>query len=60
MKALIIAISYHHQNTEKIAQVFAKVLDAQVKTPQQMNLDELQAYDLIGFLRVHSFLIRFQ
>jgi len=47
MKALVIVFSYHHQNTEKI--VFAKVLDAPIKTPQQVNLEELQAYDLIGF-----------
>ncbi len=41
--------SYHHKNTEKIAKVFAKVLDAQIKTPQQVNPEELQEYDLIGF-----------
>jgi len=41
--------SYHHNNTEKIANVFAKVLDAQIKTPQQINPEELQEYDLIGF-----------
>jgi len=49
MKVLVIVFSYHHQNTEKIAKVFAKVLDAQSKTPQQVNLEELQEYDLIGF-----------
>jgi flavodoxin len=36
-------------NTEKIAKVFAKVLDAQIKTPQQINPEELQEYSLIGF-----------
>jgi flavodoxin len=41
--------SYHHNNTEKIAKVFAKVLDAQIKTPQQVNLKGLQEYSLIGF-----------
>ena len=41
--------SYHHKNTEKIANVFAKVLDAQIKTPQQINPQELQEYSLIGF-----------
>jgi len=41
--------SYHHNNTEKIANVFAKVLDAQIKTPQQINPEELQEYGLIGF-----------
>jgi flavodoxin len=41
--------SYHHKNTEKIAQVMAKVLDAPIKTPQQIHPAELQEYDLIGF-----------
>jgi len=49
MKALLIVFSYHHNNTEKIAKVFAKVLDAQVKSPQETGSDELQKYDLIGF-----------
>jgi flavodoxin len=49
MKSLLILYSYHHKNTEKIARIFAKVLDAQIKTPQQVNLEELQQYSLIGF-----------
>jgi len=49
MKSLLVLFSYHHNNTEKIANVFAKVLDAQIKTPQQTNPEELQEYDLIGF-----------
>jgi len=49
MKSLLVLFSYHHNNTKKIAKVFAKVLDAQIKTPQQINLEELQEYDLIGF-----------
>ena len=49
MKSLLILYSYHHKNTEKIANVFAKVLDAQIKTPQQINPEELQEYNLIGF-----------
>jgi len=49
MKTLLILYSYHHKNTEKIAKVFAKVLDAQIKTPQQINPDELHEYNLIGF-----------
>ena len=32
-----------------MAEVFAKVLDAQVKTPQQTSPEELQQYDLVGF-----------
>jgi flavodoxin len=49
MKSLLVLSSYHHNNTEKIANVFAKVLDAQIKTPQQINPEELQGYNLIGF-----------
>ena len=49
MKALVIVLSYHHHNTEKIAKIFAKVLDAPIQTPQQVKLEELQTYDLIGF-----------
>ena len=41
--------SYHHKNTEKIANVFAKVLDAEIITPQEINPEELQEYTLIGF-----------
>ena len=49
LKSLLVLFSYHHNNTEKIANVFAKVLDAQIKTPQQINPEELQEYSLIGF-----------
>jgi|SRR5271157_582032 len=49
MRSLLVLFSYHHNNTEKIAKVFAKVLDAQIKTPQQINPEELQEYSLIGF-----------
>ena len=49
MKSLLVLYSYHHKNTEKVAKAFAKVLNAQIKTPQQTDLEELQEYDLIGF-----------
>jgi len=49
MKSLLVLYSYHHNNTAKIANVFAKVLDARIKTPQQINPEELQEYSLIGF-----------
>lgn len=42
-------ISYHHNNTETVAKVFAKVLDAQIKKPQQINPEDLQKYKFIGF-----------
>jgi flavodoxin len=37
MKTLVVVYSYHHNNTQKIAEVFAKVLDAQIVTPQQTD-----------------------
>ena len=49
MKNLIIVYSYHHNNTEKIAKVIAKVLEAEIKTPQQVDIEEIQEYNLIGF-----------
>jgi len=49
MKSLLVVFSYHHKNTEKIANVFARVLKAQIKTPQQIDPEELQEYNLIGF-----------
>ncbi len=49
VKSLIIAFSYHHKNTQKVAEVMAKVLDAQVKSPQETGPDELKEYDLLGF-----------
>jgi len=49
MKSLLVLFSYHHNNTEKIANVFAKVLDAQIRAPQQIDPEELQEYGLVGF-----------
>lgn len=49
MSSLLVVFSIHHNNTTKIANVFAKALDAQIKTPQRVNPDELQDYSLIGF-----------
>jgi len=48
-KCLIIVYSYHHNSTRKIAEEFAKVLDAKVVTPDRVILSELEEYDLIGF-----------
>jgi len=48
-KCLIIIYSYHHNNTAKIACKFSEVLHAQVKTTEQVTLEELGEYDLIGF-----------
>ncbi|QEE16360.1 flavodoxin family protein [Promethearchaeum syntrophicum] len=48
-KTLLVLVSYHHRNTEKIAKVISEVLDAQIKNPHQINPEELQEYSLIGF-----------
>ncbi|MHA2231359.1 MAG: flavodoxin family protein [Candidatus Hodarchaeales archaeon] len=49
MRSLLVLVSYHHKNTEKVANIFAKVLEAPIKAPQQINPEELQEYSLIGF-----------
>lgn len=49
IKSLIIVYSYHHNNTEKIANSFSEVLHAEIKIPEQVIIEELQDYDLIGF-----------
>lgn len=49
VNCLLVLFSYHHKNTEKIANVFAKVLAAQIQTPRQVSLEEVQGYDIVGF-----------
>jgi flavodoxin len=49
MKSIIVLFSYHHHNTEKVAKVFAKILDAQIVNPLHSNPKEPQKYDLVGF-----------
>lgn len=49
MASLLVLFSYHHRNTEKIANIFAKVLDAQIRTPRQVEPEELRQYSLVGF-----------
>jgi flavodoxin len=49
MKVLLVVSSFHHRNTEKIADVFAKVFDGRIQTPRQTDKEELQDFDLIGF-----------
>lgn len=49
MKSLLVVISIHHNNTLKIADVMAKVLDAQIKKPSQIKPEELIEYDIVGF-----------
>jgi flavodoxin len=49
LRSLVVVFSYHHGNTEKIAHACAKVLGADVKTPQQVKPEEIVEYDLVGF-----------
>jgi len=49
IKSLLVVFSYHHMSTMKVAQTIANVLGAQIKNPQEINPEDLQNYDLVGF-----------
>jgi len=49
LKALIIYISVHHGNTEKVAKAMANILDATLLQVKQTDANMLEQYDLIGF-----------
>jgi flavodoxin len=49
MKKLIVYVSVHHNNTEKIARIFANTLEADMKNLEQIDSNSLSSYDLIGF-----------
>jgi flavodoxin len=49
MKTLIIYVSVHHGNTEKVAKAMANTLDAVLLEVKQANAGMLEQYDLIGF-----------
>ncbi len=49
MNAVVILFSYHHKNTEKLAQVIAKTLGAEIKEPKEIDPNTLSNYDLVGF-----------
>ncbi len=49
MKTLIVYVSIHHGNTEKIANEMAEVLNAKLVKPNEVNISEIFKYDLIGF-----------
>lgn len=49
MKTLIVYASVHHDNTAKIANVLAEVLNAKLIKPADFQPELLESYDLIGF-----------
>jgi flavodoxin len=49
VKALVVYVSYHHQNTEKVAKVIAETLEAEAKKPKQIDPNNLSGFDIIGF-----------
>ena len=49
MKTLMVYASIHHRNTEKVAKVIARILDAELVKPHQVDITALPQYDLIGF-----------
>ena len=49
MKTLIIYISIHHGNTEKVAKAMAEVLNAELVKVHDVDITALSKYDLIGF-----------
>ena len=48
MKAVIVVHSYHHNNTQKIADSMAVALDAEVKATTEITPEEAVGFDLIG------------
>lgn len=49
MKTLIIYMSIHHGNTEKIGKAMADVFKAKLVKPQDVDINTIAEYDLIGF-----------
>ncbi len=65
MKSLIICVSVHHGNTEKIGRAMAEILEGELLKPDEVDVNALGEYDLIGFGsgiyagRHHKTLLRF-
>lgn len=65
MKTLIVYMSVHHQNTEKVAKVIADELEADLVPAGKAKPDILASYDLIGFgsgiyyMKHHKTLLQF-
>jgi len=49
MKTLIVYVSVHHGNSQKVAKVMANALNADLLQVEQVDENVLAQYDLIGF-----------
>ena len=49
MKTLLIYVSVHQGNTEKVAKAMTDVLGAKLANPQELDINIVAEYDLIGF-----------
>ncbi|MVU76032.1 flavodoxin [Nocardia sp. ET3-3] len=49
MKALIVCVSVSHGNTRRIAEAMGEVLEATVVEPEQVDVNQLGSYDVVGF-----------
>lgn len=49
MKALIVYMSYHRMNTQKIGTVMSEALGARLVKVSDVKPDEFADYELIGF-----------
>jgi flavodoxin len=47
-RIIIIFASYHYRNTEKIAQVIAQRLQAELVKPEQVDISKLYEFDIVG------------
>lgn len=48
-QCLTVYYSYHHGNTEKVANAMAKISNAETCTIDQLPEQDLEKYDIIGF-----------
>lgn len=49
MQSLIVVVSVHHGNTQKVASALSAVLGSVVKEPEAVSQEEVLACDLLGF-----------
>ena len=49
MKTLIVYMSYHRMNTERVARAMAEATGATLMKTDEVGPEDLDAYDLVGF-----------